>query len=91
MNVEELRGLARAAEPLSPASLALDGHERVVAYNDLVSRFRERVVSARNAIVRGLAVDPDLEHELRLLAKALPGVRHRAEAAVERERQRSFG
>jgi hypothetical protein len=83
MKVEELRDLARAAEPLSAGSVALDGRERI-AYRDLVSRFRERIVSARNSLMLGQDVQPELEQELRLLARELPALRRRAEAGVQR-------
>jgi hypothetical protein len=85
MNVEELGDLAGAAKPLSVAAVAFDARDSVVAYNDLVFRFRERVVRARNHLVLGRRVAPDLEQELRHLASELPGLLRRAEAAAQRE------
>jgi hypothetical protein len=84
MNAEELRALARAVEPLTVASGNLQSREGVAAYNDLVSRFRERVTRALNCLLLGQAVDHDLNQELWLMAKELPGMRRRAEAAVQR-------
>jgi hypothetical protein len=80
MTVEELRNLARAAEPLSTASVALDGRQRI-AYRALLFRFLERIVSARNRLVLGQPVEPELELELRFVAEALPDMLHRAEPA----------
>lgn len=82
MTVEELRSLARAAEPLSAASVALDGRERL-AYRALLFRFLERIVSARNRLVLGRPVEPELELELRFVAEALPDMLHRAEPAAQ--------
>jgi hypothetical protein len=86
MNVEELRTLARAGHPLSPSIEGLHWCEQVVAYNDLAARFRERVTRALNSLTLDLAVDPELEQELRLLARVLPDVRSRAEDSVQRVR-----
>jgi hypothetical protein len=85
MNVEELRDLSGAVKPLSVFAVALDARDRVVAYNDLVFRLRERVVRARNNLVLGRRVEPELEQELRLLASELPGLLRRAEAAAQRD------
>jgi hypothetical protein len=82
MKVEELRELARAAEPLSALSAALDGRERI-SYRDLLFRFLERVARARNDLVLGKGVESELEQELRLMAEALPPMRQRAEAGVQ--------
>jgi hypothetical protein len=85
MNVEELRDLSGAARPLSVFAVAPGARDRVVAYNDLVFGFRERVVRARSDLVLGRRLDPELVQELRLLASELPGLLRRAEAAAERE------
>ena len=85
MNVEELRDLAGGARPLSVFAVAPGARDRVVAYNDLVFRFRERVVRAGNDLVLGRRLQPELVQELRLLASELPGLLRRAEAAAERE------
>jgi hypothetical protein len=84
MTVEELRDLVRAAEPLSAASAALDGSEPL-AYRALLFRFLERVVSARNSLVLGQAVPPELELELRFVAEALPDMRTRTREAAQAE------
>jgi len=85
VKVEELKALAQAVEPLSTAAGDLDCREPVVAYNDLVSRFRERVTLALNSLSLFQAVEPELKQELLLLAKDLPGVRCRAAAAAQKE------
>jgi hypothetical protein len=84
MNAEELKALARAVEPLQVAAGGLQSRDGVAAYNDLVSRFRERVTRALNGLLLGQAVDPELNQELWLMAKELPGMRRRAEAAARR-------
>ena len=85
MDLEELKALARAAEPLLAAAVGPESRERAATYHDLLSRFRERVVRARNGLVTGQAIGPELEQELRLLAVELPAVRRLAEAAARRE------
>jgi len=85
MNVAELGDLAGAAKPLSVFAVADDARDRVVAYNDLVFRFRERVVRARNILVLGRRLEPELVQELQLLASELPALLRRAEAAAQRE------
>jgi hypothetical protein len=82
MNMEQLKALARAVEPLSGASGGFGNARQVVAYNDLVSRFRERVTTALKRLTVGEPVEAELTDELRLMAKALPGVRRAAEAAT---------
>jgi hypothetical protein len=84
MTVEELKDLARAVEPFSAAFEALDGRERV-AYRALLFRFLERIVIARNSLVLGKAIGPDLELELRFVADALPAMRRRAEVGIRGE------
>jgi hypothetical protein len=85
MDLEELKALARAAEPLLAAAVGPESRERAATYHDLLSRFRERVVRARNGLVAGQAIGPELEQELRLLAVELPAMRRLAEAAARRE------
>jgi len=80
MTLEELRDLARAAVPLPAGSVALDGRSRL-AYRDLVSGFHERLTRARNSLSLGQNVEAGLAQELRLLAKELPALRLRVEAA----------
>lgn len=85
MKVEELQALARAVQPITAIA---DGHhvrESVAAYNGLVSRFRELVTRALNNLLLRQVIEPELEQELRLLAKALPGARCGAESAARRE------
>jgi hypothetical protein len=78
MTIEELRELARAAEPLSALSAALDGRVKV-PYRDIVFRLLEHVAKVRGDLVMA----SDLERELRLLAGALPPARRKAEAAAQ--------
>lgn len=82
VTVEELKALARAVEPLSGATVELHAHRHFNVYNHLVSRFRERVTLALNRLTQGQDVEPELTEELWLMAKALPGVRTRAEEAA---------
>ncbi len=84
MKFEELQALARAVQPLSLVAGSPDGRERVEAYNELVACFRDLVTRAMNRLLQRQAVDPDLELELRLLAKALPGARCGAESSARR-------
>jgi hypothetical protein len=86
MTVDELRTLARAVEPPLEVAGDVDGHELVLEYNGLIFGFLERVVRARNSVVLGQAVDPQLEQELRHLARELPGKRRTAEAAAQAAR-----
>jgi hypothetical protein len=83
VNADDLRALAKAVEPLLGASGGLHSSRQLEAYNNLVSRFRARVTTALERLTRGQDVGPDLTDELRLLAKALPGVRSGAEAATQ--------
>jgi hypothetical protein len=85
MDVGELKALALAIEPLSAAAEDPRSLEHFEAYNLLVSRFRERVTRALNNWTLGREIEPELTQELWLLAKALPGVRRRAEAAAQGE------
>jgi len=84
MDIERLKALARAVEPLAGASGGFGSEKQVVAYNDLVSRFRERVSLALKRLTVGDPVEPELTDELRLLAKALPGVRRAAAAPTKK-------
>ena len=83
VNADDLRALARAVEPLLGASGGLHSSRQVEAYNSLVSRFRARIAAALERLTRGQDVGPGLTDELRLIAKALPGVRSGAAAAVQ--------
>lgn len=85
MNVEELKALARAVEPLSAASGGVDYAPPVVAYNNLVSQFRERITRALNDLTLGRAHEPRLQEELFLMARELPSMRRRAQAAAQAE------
>jgi hypothetical protein len=81
MNIEQLKALARALEPLSSASGGFGNQRQAAAYNDLVTRFRERVTKAVACLDRGEPVEPELTGEIQLMAKALPGVRRAAQGA----------
>jgi len=80
MDIERLKALARAVEPLSGASGGFGNESQAAAYNDLLSRFRARVNMALKRLAHGEPVEPELTDELRLMAKALPGVRRAATA-----------
>lgn len=80
MNVEELKALARCAEPLSAEEVPPARRDWATAYNDLHSRFRERLTRARNSLVLGVPVELELAQELRTMARALPDMRQRVEA-----------
>jgi hypothetical protein len=82
MKLEELQTLARAVQPLPLVAGSPDGRERIGAYNELVACFRDLVTQAMNSVLRRQDVQPELKMELRLLAKALPGARCRAESAA---------
>lgn len=77
LSLAELRALAGRVAHL-PAEEVPPGHEAAAhSFNGVVSRFRELVVAARNQLVLGRPVPSDLGTELRALADALPGERHR--------------
>lgn len=86
MNIDELKALARAAEPLAGTVEGPDSCKQVLEYNDLVSRFRARITRALDGLTAGHPVDPGLKLELWLLAKALPGARRDAEVAAQGEK-----
>jgi hypothetical protein len=85
MDVEELKALALAIEPLPAVAGGPPCHQRFEVYNHLVARFRERVTCALNRLTLGRDIEPELTQELWLMARALPGVRRRAEAAAQTE------
>jgi hypothetical protein len=81
VTIDDLRRLTFGVEPIA-FDEAPDGHEpAVLAFNGAVSKFRELVVAARNQIVRGHAVPPEVVSELRTLSEALPRERDRAGAS----------
>ena len=78
MRLDELRRIAAGVHPI-PSDDALPGFEpQVLAFNGVVSRFREQLVAARNHLVRGHEVPSGLALELRTLAEALRDERERA-------------
>jgi len=83
MDVEELKALALAIEPLAAAAADPQGLEQFEAYNQLVARFRERVAMGLTQWTLGQEIEPGLTEELWLVAKALPGARQRPEAATQ--------
>ena len=83
MTLDHLRALARAIEPLASASGGFGNQGKVTAYNDLVSRFRQRVTLAITRASQGEPYEPDLTDELQLIAKALPEARRVAEAVKD--------
>jgi hypothetical protein len=78
VNLDELRRLAFAIEPISIQETTPEMRRDVESFNDLVSKFRELVVRARNVLVLGHPVEPELAGEIRMLAEALPAERQRA-------------
>ena len=83
MRAEELTALARAVESLSATAEDLLSRKEYQVYNHLVTRFREAVTLALKRWRLGQEIGPELTHELRLMTRALPNVRRRAEAAVK--------
>jgi len=83
MQAEELRALAQAVESLSATAGFLLSRKEYEVYSHLVSRIREHITTALNRLMLGQEVELELKQELRLMARALPGVRRRAEAAVK--------
>lgn len=78
MTLEELRRLTFGVEPIGFDEAPPGRETEVAAFNGVVSRFRELVVSARNQVVLGRAIPPELGVELRALSEALPAERERA-------------
>lgn len=78
MTLEELRRLAFGVEPIAFDEAPPGRETEVAAFNGVVSRFRELVVSARNQVVLGKAVPPEVGLEIRALSEALPAERERA-------------
>jgi hypothetical protein len=91
VNVEELKALARAVEPLAATAAGIDCSPPVVAYNSLVSQFRERVTRALNDLTLGRPHESGLTQELFLMARELPSMRRRAEAFAQTEPTGSGG
>jgi hypothetical protein len=78
MRLDELRRIAAGVHPI-PSDDAPPGFEPdVLAFNGVVSRFREQLVAARNYLVRGHDVPSSLALELRMMAEALRDERERA-------------
>lgn len=86
MNIEELQALAKAVEPLTGVTGNSRDYRQFEVYNHLVSRFRERVTVALDGLAQGQGIEGEITQELWLMAKALPGVRRRAEEAAQRSR-----
>jgi len=82
VTVEDLKVLARSVEPLPADAWDLLSRERVASYNDLVYRFRERLVRALDELTHGHALEPGLEQELHLLARELPAMRRKGETGA---------
>jgi hypothetical protein len=77
MMINELRRLAFEVEPITGHEAPLGREPEVRAFNDAVSKFRELVVSARNQLVCGQSVSPEVGREIRILSETLPGERAR--------------
>jgi hypothetical protein len=91
VNAAELKALARAVEPLSAVTATLDFSHPVAAYNGLLSRFRERVTEALNDLTLVRPHAPGLTQELFHMARELPSMRRRVEAAARVEPVSSGG
>ena len=78
VTLDELRNLAFSIEPISLHETVPEARRDVETFNGLVSKYRELVVRARNVLVLGRPVEPDLAGEIRMLAEALPAERQRA-------------
>jgi hypothetical protein len=85
VTLDELRRLTLGVEPIAFDEAPQGSEPRVVAFNGVVSRFRELVVAARNQMVQGRPVPPELGVEIRALSDALPEERRRATVAGPRE------
>jgi hypothetical protein len=77
VTLEELRRLALGVEPLAFHEAPPGLESEVAAFNGVVGRFRELVVAARNRVVLGQPVPPELGLEIRALSDALPEERRR--------------
>jgi len=72
VTLDELRALERAVQPIPPGGQwppAVD--DRIRIYNDALAAFREIVVRARNAIVRGAPLAAGSEERLREVSRRL--------------------
>jgi hypothetical protein len=78
VTLDELRRLAFGVEPIAFHEAPPGSEPRVVAFNGVVSRFRELVVAARNQVVLGRPIPPHMGLEIRALSEALPEERRRA-------------
>jgi hypothetical protein len=78
VTLDELRHLAFTVEPIALQEATAGARDHAEAFNGLVRRFRELVVRARNVLVLGREVHPELAVEIRTLAEALPAERQRA-------------
>jgi hypothetical protein len=85
VNASELKALALSVESLSATTAGIDHSPPVDAYNSLVFQFRERITRALNDLTLGRPHEPGLTEELFLMARELPTMRRRAEAAARRE------
>lgn len=77
MTLDELRRLALGVEPLAFHEAPPGLEAEVAAFNGVVGRFRELVATARNRVVLGQPVPPELGLEIRALSDALPEERRR--------------
>jgi len=72
VTIEELRGIERAVQPIAPGGVwPPEVDDRIRIYNEAVAAFREIVVRARNAIVRGAPLAPGSEEKLREVSRRL--------------------
>jgi len=72
VTIDELRAVERAVQPIAPGGQwPPEVDDRIRIYNDAVAAFREIVVRARNAIVRGALLAPGSEEKLRDVSRRL--------------------
>jgi hypothetical protein len=80
MNVEEMQALTRSVEMLPPVGLRAAHPVLVMAYNDLLSRFRRSAFLAGNRLAVGQPVEVERADDLRSIARTLSDMRRRVGA-----------
>lgn len=85
MNLVELKELMRSVETLSTVEVTARNPIMLLAYNDLLTRFRQQAFLAGNLLVAGKAVDTDLADDLRYVALTLPEMWKRVQAHARQD------
>jgi hypothetical protein len=83
MDVEEMQALTRSVEVLPPVGLRAAHPVLVMAYNDLLSRFRRNAFLAVNRLAVGRPVEAERADDLRSIARTLSDMRQRVGANAE--------